>query len=84
MKARVASIGDPAKASKFAVIGAEFDIVNDNIQYTPQGPAFYIHSPIGQVYCFIIDCKYLGGVGGEWEIVRDNPNDDYDRAMGIL
>ena len=82
MKAKVISIGDPSKAASFIGVGSEFDIVDDKIHFTPQGPAFYIHSPKGKLYCFMMDCSILGG--GDWEIVRNNPNDKYDRAMGVL
>ena len=86
IKTSAASLGTKAV---WAAVGREFDVVK--IVGNPNDPVnvyFFIRVPgvLSQPYTRQVDCLYLGGKGSEWELINDasDPDDAYDRAMGIL
>ena len=86
MKARIKKLGKLTHHD-WTVVGATFD-VDHVIPGNGSGlkTAFYAHVPSNEnpAYCLLHDCSFLGGNGSEWELIDDDTQDAYDRAMGVL
>ena len=91
MKARVKKLGTSCPTVSWIRLDHEYEVVGGPypckvgsafkhkahfaIFVDDQRPEFGLHQ---------LNSRALGGNGSEWELIDDDCNDAYDRAMGIL